>query len=60
MTLDDLRLRIKATLSTTEKAFKLGEQRILAVLYLLLRAPMGARPESILLMQQKHIELRLP
>lgn len=48
MTLEDLRLQIETTLSTTEKYFKLGEQRLLAVLYLLLIAPVGARPNSIL------------
>lgn len=31
MTLDDLKLQIETMLGTTEKDFKLGEQRILAV-----------------------------
>ncbi|KAI1421246.1 C2H2 finger domain protein [Xylaria sp. FL1777] len=48
MTIADLKLQIETTLNTTEKSFKLGEQRILAVLFLLLLAPAGARPASIL------------
>lgn len=48
MTTDDLKLQIETTLSTTKKSFKLGELRILAVLFLLLLAPAGARPASIL------------
>lgn len=48
MTLDDLKLQIYITLRTTEKGFKIGEQRILAVLFLLFLAPQGARPRSIL------------
>lgn len=48
MTLEDLKLQIQTTLRTTEKGFKLGEQRILAALFLLLLAPQGSRPQSIL------------
>ena len=48
MTLEDLKLQIETTLSTTEKGFRLGECRVLAVTYLLLLAPAGSRPESIL------------
>lgn len=48
MTIDNLKGQIKDTLSTTKKSFKLGELRILAVLFLLLLAPAGARPTSIL------------
>lgn len=48
MTLDDLKLHIETTLRTTSKDFKLGELRILAVLFLLLLAPQGSRPQSIL------------
>ncbi|KAI3340357.1 C2H2 finger domain protein [Ustulina deusta] len=48
MTTDDLKLQIETTLGTTKKSFKLGELRILAVLFLLLLAPAGARPTSIL------------
>lgn len=48
MSLGDLKLQIETTLCTTHKDFKLGELRILAVLFLLLLAPQGSRPQSIL------------
>ncbi|KAH8799040.1 hypothetical protein F5884DRAFT_863685 [Xylogone sp. PMI_703] len=48
MTIDNLEQQIETTLSTTKKSFKLGELRILAVLFLLLLAPADARPTSIL------------
>lgn len=48
MTLSDLKLQIETTLFTTSKQFQLGEMRILAVLFLLLLAPQGSRPQSIL------------
>jgi hypothetical protein len=48
MTINDLKEQIETTLSTTKKLFDLGELRILAVLFLLLLAPAGSRPTSIL------------
>ncbi|KAK7937416.1 uncharacterized protein PG986_014284 [Apiospora aurea] len=48
MTVDQLEGQIETTLSTTKKSFKLGELRIYAVLFLLLLAPAGAWPQSIL------------
>lgn len=48
MTLADLKLQLATTVRTTEKSFRLGEVRMLAVLYLLLLAPAGSRPQSIL------------
>lgn len=48
MTLDDLKRQIEMTLCSTESDFKLGEVRVLAVLFLLLLAPQGSRPQSIL------------
>ncbi|KAK6840677.1 C2H2 finger domain protein [Apiospora arundinis] len=48
ITTDQLEGQVKTTLDTTKKSFKLGELRIYAVLYLLLLAPAGARPASIL------------
>ncbi|KAK8859446.1 C2H2 finger domain-containing protein [Apiospora arundinis] len=48
MTVDQLEGQIETTLSTTKKSFRLGEMRIYAVLFLLLLAPAGARPTSIL------------
>jgi hypothetical protein len=59
MTLDDLKLQIATTLRTREKAFKLGEARILVVLFLLLLAPQGSRPGAILKMRHRDIEVVL-
>ncbi|QLI67036.1 uncharacterized protein G6M90_00g030440 [Metarhizium brunneum] len=59
MTIEDLKKQIETTISTTEKSFKLGELRILAVLFLLLLAPAGARPTSILRMRFGDIRLVL-
>lgn len=59
MLLDDLRLQVEAILGTREKGFKLGEQRILAALFLLMLAPMGSRPEAILQMRYGDIEIAL-
>jgi hypothetical protein len=55
MTIDNLEQQIETTLSTTKKSFKLGELPILAVLFLLLLAPAGARPASILQMRFRDI-----
>lgn len=59
MTIEDLREQIETTISTTKKSFKLGELRILAVLFLLLLAPAGARPTSILRLRFGDIRLAL-
>ncbi|KAK1707756.1 C2H2 finger domain protein [Colletotrichum acutatum] len=59
MTIDDLKLQIETTLSTTKKSFKLGELRILAVLFLLLLAPAGSRPEATLNLRFKDIRVVL-
>ncbi|KAK1837702.1 C2H2 finger domain-containing protein [Colletotrichum chrysophilum] len=59
MTIDDLKLQIETTLSTTKKSFKLGELRILAVLFLLLLAPAGSQPEATLNLQFKDIRVAL-
>lgn len=48
MSLADLMAQVKTTIATTEKSFNLGEQRILAVLFLLLLSPAGSRPSAIL------------
>ena len=48
MTIDGLKEQIRTTLGTTRKSFKLGELRILAVLFLLLLAPSGSRPAALL------------
>lgn len=47
MTLDNLTLQVEKTSRTTEKDFKLGEQLILAVPFLLLLAPAGSRFDAI-------------
>jgi hypothetical protein len=59
MTIDQLKGQIEETLSTTEKSFELGEIRILAVLFLLLLAPEGARPTSILRLRFGDIRIML-
>lgn len=59
MAIEDLKLQIETTLRTTEKAFKLGEPRIFAVLFLLLLAPQGSRPDSILKLQFRHVGILL-
>lgn len=59
MTIEDLKEQIKTTITTTKKSFKLGELRILAVLFLLLLAPAGARPASILRLRFRYIQLAL-
>ncbi|PMB71342.1 hypothetical protein BM221_003809 [Beauveria bassiana] len=59
MTIKDLEEQIEETLSTPRKSFKLGELRILAVLFLLLIAPAGSRPQSVLRMRFKDIDLVL-
>ena len=59
MTIDNPKEQIKTTLSTTRKSFKLGELLILAVLFLLLLAPAGARPTSILRLRFGDIRLAL-
>src|SRR5207247_10839706 len=48
MAIGDLKEQIETTLGTTKKSFRLGELRILYVLFLLLLAPTGARPASVL------------
>lgn len=48
MTIDGLKEQIQTTLSTPRKSFRVGELRILAVLYLLLLAPSGSRPSALL------------
>ncbi len=59
MTVETLKDQIETTLSTTKKSFDLGELRILAVLFLLLLAPGGSRPESILLLRFGDIQVTL-
>lgn len=59
LTVDQLKEHIQTLLSTTSMSFKLGEQRVLAVLFLLLLAPAGARPSAILGLRNRDIELTL-
>ncbi|KAL2273040.1 hypothetical protein FJTKL_05611 [Diaporthe vaccinii] len=59
MSLQDLKNQIDTTLRTTEKGFKLGELRVLAVLFLLLLAPQGSRPASILQMRFGDVQVVL-
>ncbi|KAG8157681.1 hypothetical protein KVR01_012343 [Diaporthe batatas] len=59
MTINDLKTLISTTLSTTEKSFKTGELRILSVLFLLLLAPQGSRPTSVLSLRFRDINILL-
>ncbi|KKY29331.1 putative c2h2 finger domain protein [Diaporthe ampelina] len=59
MTMDGLKRQIETTLCTPEKSFILGELRILAVLFLLLVAPAGSRPASILKLRFRHLRISL-
>ncbi|KAI1157437.1 C2H2 finger domain-containing protein [Nemania serpens] len=59
MTVETLKEKIETTLSTTKKRFDLGELRILVVLFLLLLAPGGSRPESILMLRYGDIRVTL-
>ncbi|KAH9226069.1 hypothetical protein K456DRAFT_43307 [Colletotrichum gloeosporioides 23] len=59
MPIDDLKQQIETTLSTTKKPLKLEELRILAVLFLLLLAPAGSRPEATFKLQFKDITVAL-
>ncbi|KAJ3554367.1 hypothetical protein NPX13_g10631 [Xylaria arbuscula] len=59
MTVETLKEKIETTLSTTKKRFDLGELRILIVLFLLLLAPGGSRPESILMLRYGDIRVTL-
>ncbi|OAQ58191.1 C2H2 finger domain-containing protein [Pochonia chlamydosporia 170] len=59
MTINDLKEQIETTLNTTRKSFDLGEHRILAVLFLLLLAPAGSRPTSILRLRFGDIRVAL-
>lgn len=59
MTVETLKDQFETTLSTTEKSFGLGELRIYATLFLLLLAPGGSRPESILRLRFGDIKVTL-
>ncbi|KAI0448454.1 C2H2 finger domain-containing protein [Xylaria acuta] len=59
MIIADLKIQIETILNTTERSFKLGEQRILAVPFLLLLALAGARPASILQLRFRDIRVVL-
>ncbi|GKT52611.1 uncharacterized protein ColSpa_12792 [Colletotrichum spaethianum] len=59
MTIDQLKQHIEETLSTTRKMFGLGEVRILAVLFVLLVAPAGARRRAITRLRFRDIRVVL-
>ncbi|KAG6358485.1 hypothetical protein INS49_014369 [Diaporthe citri] len=59
MLLADFILQIDTMLRTTEKDFKIGELRILSVLFLLLMAPAGSRLRSILRLRFGDINILL-
>ncbi|KAK1974959.1 C2H2 finger domain-containing protein [Colletotrichum cereale] len=59
MTIDQLKQHIEETLSTTRKMFKVGEVRLLAVLFVLLVAPAGARRKAIARLRFRDISVVL-
>lgn len=59
MTIDTLKAQNETTLSTTRQTFRLGLYRIYVVLFLLLLAPGGSRPQSILLLRFGDIQVTL-
>ncbi|KAI0410839.1 C2H2 finger domain protein [Xylaria grammica] len=59
MTIEDLKKQIYTTLSTTKKSFKLGELRILCIIFHLMLAPSGSRPRALLLMRFGDIRISL-
>lgn len=59
MTVNGLKEQIHTALSTSKKSFKLGELRILVVLFLLLLAPSGSRPSALLRLQFRDIRVVL-
>ncbi|RKK77497.1 hypothetical protein BFJ71_g16737 [Fusarium oxysporum] len=59
MTIENLEKQAKTTISTTKKRFRIGEHRIYALLFLLLIAPSGSRPQALLLLRYGDLELSL-
>ncbi|KAK7398665.1 hypothetical protein QQX98_011954 [Neonectria punicea] len=59
MTIEDLERQAETTISTTKKRFRIGEHRILALLFLLLIAPSGSRPRALLFLRYGDLELSL-
>ena len=59
MTVDSLKKHILKILSTTEKSFRLGEFRLLIVLFLQLMSPTGSRPQSLLFTRFRDLRLSL-
>uniref|UniRef100_A0A4E9EQ78 Uncharacterized protein n=1 Tax=Gibberella zeae TaxID=5518 RepID=A0A4E9EQ78_GIBZA len=59
MTIENLEKQAKTTISTTKKIFRIGEHRIYALLFLLLIAPSGSRPQALLLLRYGDLELSL-
>jgi hypothetical protein len=59
MTIENLEKQAKTTISTTKKKFRIGEHRIYALLFLLLIAPSGSRPQALLLLRYGDLELSL-
>ncbi|KAI1026496.1 hypothetical protein LB504_013130 [Fusarium proliferatum] len=59
MTIENLEKQAKTTISTTKKRFRIGEHRIYALLFLLLIAPSGSRPQALLSLRYGDLELSL-
>ncbi|KND86183.1 hypothetical protein TOPH_09202 [Tolypocladium ophioglossoides CBS 100239] len=59
MSMRDLELQAETTMVTTRKKFRIGEHRIVALLFLLLIAPSGSRPEALLHLRYGDIKVVL-
>lgn len=59
MTIDDLKKQIDTTLSTTEVSFRLGEVRVLCILFVLLLAPTGSCPGAVLRLRFGDVKVSL-
>lgn len=59
MSMRDLELQAETTMDTTRKKFRIGEHRIAALLFLLLIAPSGSRPEALLHLRYRDIKVVL-
>ncbi|RSL39634.1 hypothetical protein CEP54_016287, partial [Fusarium duplospermum] len=59
MTIEDLEKQAKTTISTTKKTFRIGEHRIYALLFLLLIAPSGSRPQALLFLRYGDLNIHL-
>ncbi|KAH6949606.1 hypothetical protein DER45DRAFT_495140, partial [Fusarium avenaceum] len=57
--IEDLKRQAETAISTTKQRLHLGEQRIYALLFLLLIAPSGSRPRALYFLRFGDLELSL-